>query len=303
MPDFISPRAADNIVLSLSILLGILSCRIVAEFWLARISDAIAARQRRFTVRAVANTLLAICLLGVWLSEIQNLVFSLAAVMVALVVATKELIMCVAGAALRLGGGLFKVGDRIETNGIRGEVLDHGLFSTTIMETPPVSLGHAGTGRRLTLPNSLFLEGPVRVEAQPRHFTPHRFALTLEQPVSIPWAVSRLEAAAETALSEDTDRAARFHRLAAAKLGTDIAGPGFDVTVTTTELGKLQFGVMIYCLMQDARDLQQAVTTAFLTDVATLAGQDAAPARPKLSESWTDLARKLREPRSQQSAA
>jgi small-conductance mechanosensitive channel len=298
MPDFISQKAADNLGISLAILLGLLACRWGAELWTSRGTDAVAARQRRFTIRAVTNALIAVSLLGVWLSEIQNLVFSLAAVMVALVIATKELLMCVAGAMLRLGGHLFKVGDRIEINGLHGEVIDHGLFSTTIMETPRASLGHAGTGRRMTLPNSLFLACPVRVEAQPRQFAPHRFTLTLEHAVPASHALNRLEAGAEAALSEDMDRATRFHRLAVAKTGVDIAGPGFEVTLATSELGKLQFHVMLYCLAQDARALEQEITLGFLADLENLAVPDAEPARPKLSESWDALARKLREPRS-----
>jgi len=295
MPDFISEKAADNLAISLCILLAILACRWAAEFWITRTTDGIAARQRRFTVRAVTNMLLAVCLLGVWLSEIQNLVFSLAAVMVALVIATKELLMCVAGALLRFGGHLFKVGDRIEMNGIHGEVIDHGLFSTTIMETPPNGLGHAGTGRRLTLPNSLFLACPVRVEAQPRQFAPHRFTVTLEHPAPIAFALARLEAAAETALAEDRERASRFHRLSVAKTGVEIAGPGFEVTLATSDIGKLQFHVMLYCLAKDARALQQDVTIGFLTDLASVGDQQ--PAKSKVTDGWSDLARKLREPR------
>ncbi|BDA86750.1 mechanosensitive ion channel protein MscS [Aureimonas sp. SA4125] len=298
MPDFISQKVADNLGLSLAILLGLLACRWTAEFWTTRGKDAIAARQRRFTIRAVTNALIAVCLLGVWLAEIQNLVFSLAAVMVALVIATKELLMCVGGAMLRLGGHLFKVGDRIELNGLHGEVIDHGLFSTTIMEIPPVSLGHAGTGRRLTLPNSLFLACPVRVEPQPRQFAPHRFTVTLERPVPAAHALNRLEASAEAALAEDTERAARFHRLAVAKTGVDIAGPGYEVTLGTSDLGKLQFHVMLYCLTQDARALEQTIIIGFLTDLENLAMPDAETARTKLSESWDALARKLRDPRS-----
>jgi small-conductance mechanosensitive channel len=298
MPNFISEKAADNLAISLCIVLAIVAFRWIAEFWVSRSGEAITVRQRRFTVRAVTNLLLAVCLLGVWLSEIQNLVFSLAAVMVALVIATKELLMCVAGALLRFGGHLFKVGDRIEMNGVHGEVIDHGLFSTTIMETPSAGLGHAGTGRRLTLPNSLFLACPVRVEAQPRQFAPHRFAITLEFPAPISLALARLEAAADAALAEDRERASRFHRLSVAKSGVEIAGPGYEVTLATTDLGKLQFHVMLYCLAKDARDLQQAVTIGFLSDLAGLAEQQqSAAARPKVSDGWTELSRKLREPR------
>ena len=303
MPSFISDKAADNIAISLCVLLAMLAFRWAGETWLARSTqstDLLKVRQRRFTIRAVTNALLALCLLGVWMSEIQNLVLSLAAVMVALVIATKELLMCVAGAVLRLGGQLFKVGDRIAVNGIHGEVIDHGLFSTTIMETAPRELGHAGTGRRLTLPNSLFLSVPVTVEAQPRQFAPHRFAITLETPVSIPYAIARLEAAAEGMLAADLGLARRFHRLAEAGSGVEIAGPGFEVAVATTDIGKLQFNLMLYCLAKDAHAFQQTVTRTFLTEMATACDQ--AP-KPKSPDIWTDLARKLRDPQAQPHAA
>ncbi|GGE07958.1 hypothetical protein GCM10011390_28750 [Aureimonas endophytica] len=292
MPSFITAKLAENIGLSLCILGLAFVGRFLVERAVTREADRLVARQRRFTVRALANLLVAFALLAVWMSEIQNLVFSLTAVMVALVVATKELIMCAAGAVLRFGGQLFKVGDRIEIAGLHGEVIDHGLFSTTIMELPHHGFGHLSTGRRLTLPNSVLLAGTVRVEAQPRHFAPHRFTLTLEHPVPVEAAVARLEGACAEALACDADRAARFHRMTAAKLGTEIDGPGHAVTVTTTEFGKLQFTVMLYCLVKDAHALQQKVTRAFLAEALTAAPPLAAPAA-KPQEGWPEIARRL----------
>lgn len=303
MPNFITQKVADNIGISLCILLAMFACRWAAEWAVTRKADRLAARQRRFTVRAVANLLVAFALLAVWMSEIQNLVFSLAAVMVALVVATKELIMCAAGAILRFGGQLFKVGDRIEIAGMHGEVVDHGLFSTTIMELPPHGLGHLSTGRRLTLPNSLLLNGTVRVEAQPRHFAPHRFSVVAEFPVPVAAALEVLNAAAAEALTADADRAARFHRMTTAKLGLEIAGPGHEVSVTTTDLGKLQFTVMLYCLAKDARELQQAVTIAFLSRFVAAEVAVPAPAQTKQPDVWPEIARRLTQPLIRSNAA
>ncbi|MEF2550352.1 mechanosensitive ion channel family protein [Aurantimonas sp. A2-1-M11] len=290
MPFFIPSRIADNLLLSLVILVVSLSLRWGVEWFATRRADPIEARRRRFTIRAITNAVLAVALLGIWLSEIQNLLFSLAAVMVALVVATKELIMCVAGSVLRFGGHLFKVGDRIDINGIHGEVIDHGLFSTTIMELPPHHLGHSGTGRVVMLPNAILLTGPVRVGGQPRHFFPHRFTLTLEAPVPVRETVARIEAAAEAALADDLDRATRFHRLAGGKAGAEVAGPGYEVTVGTSDLGKLQYHVMLYCLVQDASALQQAIT------LEVFDGLGAAPAvKPGEQRAWDEIARQLRE--------
>ncbi|MEF2070228.1 mechanosensitive ion channel family protein [Consotaella aegiceratis] len=236
------------------------------------------------------------------MNQIQSVMLSLTAVMVALVVATKELIMCVAGAALRIGGHLFKVGDRIEVEGLRGEVIDHGLFSTTVMEVPPTNLGHRGTGRMLMLPNSLFLTGSVRVEAQPRQFAPHRFTVTLEEPFPAAEAMRRMQAAADAVLAEDLDRATRFHRLTAVKHGIEISGPGAEVTLGTTDFGKLQLHVMIYCLVQDARELEQAVLLDFLSAIEAAKTVNEEP--PAHGLDWTAIARQLAaNPPERQSAA
>ncbi|WP_245413682.1 mechanosensitive ion channel family protein [Mangrovicella endophytica] len=292
MPFFIPSRVADHITISLCLIAGIMLCRWLIEWVAVRHADPATARQRRFTIRATSNALLAICLLGIWLSEIQNLVLSLAAVMVALVVATKELIMCVAGSALRIGGRLFKVGDRVELNGIHGEVIDHGLFATTIMELPSPHLGHAGTGRTIRLPNSVLLTGPVRVEAQLRHFAPHRFTVTLDQAFSPSEGMRILDAAASDALEQDAERATRFHRMTANKAGADIEGPGHCVAIGTSELGKLQFHVMIYCLVREAHELEQRIILAFLDAV-----HEGVSRKPKAGEerAWNEIARQLRE--------
>ena len=294
MPNFITAKVADNIGISFGILIAMFACRFAAEWAVSRKSDRLVARQRRFTVRAVANLLVAFALLAVWMSEIQNLVFSLAAVMVALVIATKELIMCIAGAVLRLGGQLFKVGDRIEIGGMHGEVVDHGLFPTTERELPAHGPGHLSTGRRLTLPNSILLSATVRVEAQPRQFAAHRFAIVLDQPVPVGPAVERLNEAAGAAIAADADRAARFHRMATARLGTEVSGPGHEVSVTTTEIGKIQFNVMLYCLVKDARDLQQAITLAFLSEIT--ATGNAVPQNSAAADIWPEIARRLTPP-------
>ncbi|KQT52681.1 mechanosensitive ion channel protein MscS [Aureimonas sp. Leaf454] len=307
---FADTAASGNIVWSFAIVVAFAGIRFAAERYWTPSGDQVEVRQRRFALRASTNAILAICLLGVWLSEIQNLVFSLAAVMVALVVATKELIMCAAGALLRVGGRLFKVGDRIDVLGFCGEVVDHGIFSTTLMELTSAGHGTGGTGRRVTIPNSLLLAGPVRIAAQPRQFAPHRFTVTLEHPVPPVYALSRLDAVAADALSGDMDRASRFHRLSAAKSGVETEGPGAKVHLGTSDIGKMQFHVMLYCLSSDAADLQNRVTAGFLAEVLRANDRNAVASerpevatRSKVHEAFADLARQLQEPRAKASNA
>ena len=169
------------------------------------------------------------------------------------------------------------------------------------MEMEAPGHGRAGTGRRIMLPNSVFLSGTVRIGARPRQFAPHRFTVTLEEPVPVAEALSRLTAAAGAALLPDAERAQRFHKMTAAKAGVEIAGPGPEIGLGTSELGKLQFRVMLYCLAEDATRLEHAVTLAFLGWI-----HGRAAARPEsrgVEDAWTEIGRQLREPRAHSNAA
>ncbi len=291
---FIPSRIADNITVTLILIAVVLACRMIGDALIGRRSDPVMIRRHRFKLRAICNVILALGLLAIWLSEIQDMMLSLTAVLVAVVVATKELIMCAAGSMLRFGGHLFKVGDRIEIGGIHGEVLDHGLFSTTISELPARSFGASGTGRTVMLPNSVLLTGAVRVGAQPRHYAPHRFTLTLEQPHLPGRVIAAIETAAEEALAPDRELASRFHQFAGRKASFETAGPETEICVGTSDIGKLQFHVMIYCLAKDARQLEQAITLSVLAELG-IGAQGAQPRANSAEAALSELARQLRE--------
>src|SRR5690606_33971720 len=82
--------------------------------------------RRRWVVvlRNASVLLLILGLLSIWAEELQTLAVSLIAFAVALVIATKELILCASGAVVRAAGDAYGVGERVEINGLRGEVVD-----------------------------------------------------------------------------------------------------------------------------------------------------------------------------------
>ncbi len=94
----------------------------------------------------------------IWGSELRTLAISLVAVAVALVIATKELILCVMGSILRLSSQSFTVGDRIEVGNLRGDVVDTGVLTTTLLECGPM---HERSGRSVVIPNSILLTASV----------------------------------------------------------------------------------------------------------------------------------------------
>ncbi len=133
---------------------------------------------RKRWVVMVRNTSILALLLGlvvIWAQELQTLALSLVAISLALVVAVKELLLCVGGEILRSSTRLFTVGSRIEVNGIRGDVTDLNLLTTTVVEVGPGHAAHHYTGRVVLLPNSLFLFHPVYNERVTSDYRLHTF--------------------------------------------------------------------------------------------------------------------------------
>ncbi|AMC33848.1 mechanosensitive ion channel family protein [Janthinobacterium sp. B9-8] len=119
---------------------------------------------RRRWVVYLRNCSLGVFTLGmifIWGHEIQTFAVSLVAIAAAIVLATKEMILCMLGSIFRSSSNAFAVGDRVEIGGIRGQVIDMNLVSTTLMESSHASHRQGTVGRGVTVPNSLLLSQPV----------------------------------------------------------------------------------------------------------------------------------------------
>lgn len=155
--------------------------------------------KRRFLVASRNITLLLVLfsLAFIWSAQIQTLALSMFAVAAAVVVATKELIMCLSGSILRSATQQYSVGDYIEINGLRGRVVDINLLNTLIMQVGPNPLVGQLAGTTVSFPNSLLLSHPVRRDNILGDYVIH----TVEIPVPIHLdsdeAVCRLKAVLE----------------------------------------------------------------------------------------------------------
>ncbi|MEN9904961.1 MAG: hypothetical protein RLZZ555_1526 [Pseudomonadota bacterium] len=98
-------------------------------------------------------------IISVWASTIAGFALSLAAVAGALLIVSKELVMCVHGYLYVTLVQPFKVGDAIEFGQVRGRVIDIDMFATTLIETD--SAGQV-TGSVVEFPNGMLLTVPLR---------------------------------------------------------------------------------------------------------------------------------------------
>lgn len=113
-------------------------------------------------VKNMSVVILAAGLFGIWATELRTFAISLVAVAAALAISTKELIQCLMGGFYITSVRPFELGDRIEVNGCRGEVINHNFLSTTLLEVGPAREVNQLSGRQVVLPNSVFLLYPLQ---------------------------------------------------------------------------------------------------------------------------------------------
>tara|TARA_Y100000588_G_scaffold379511_1_gene461794 strand:+ start:389 stop:1240 length:852 start_codon:yes stop_codon:yes gene_type:complete len=259
-----------RLVLTLVLVAGILAMRWGLTRWVRRDSALLsdAQRQRLFYVRTASHVFFVVGIGLIWLTQIQNAALSLTAVIVAVVIATKELLICLAGFLVRTGSRSFSVGDWIEVNGVRGEVVDFTPLTTTLLELDEREFGRDYTGRTTIIPNAWYVTHQVINETFGKNYAVHRFRVTVEPGLDIAAAREFLLTQAAELCSRYHDVASRYNALIERKLAVDLPGPDPEVTITTTDLGKLQFHILLFCPTHVVENLQATITERFLDAVA-----------------------------------
>jgi small-conductance mechanosensitive channel len=140
----------------------------------------------------------ALALLFVWRTELRAAALSLAALSVALVLAGKELLTSMLGYIHRTTSGSFRFGDVIEIGGVKGEVIDQTLLSTTVLE---MSEEHQFTGRTVQFPNSFYVVHPLKNHSRIGDYQLGILVVPLAAGAELDAARRRLEEAASAVCS------------------------------------------------------------------------------------------------------
>lgn len=170
-----------EILLTLLSLFFILLIRylIIKKIQNAKKMDVDSKRLLTINTSTYAFILLAIFFLLIWSEELKILGISLMTVSVAIVLAGKELILCIIASVYKSISRISKIGDRIEIHGLRGDVIFSGLLSTTILEIGPNQKSHQYTGRSITIPNSYFLQHRTVNESFLKDYVLHIFVIPI----------------------------------------------------------------------------------------------------------------------------
>jgi len=152
-----------KLIISALILVGqIVTRRLLLWFLIRRVvNDSSNVYLVRKVVGYVFGILTIILLFGLWVERLGDLSVTLGILAAGLAFALQELIGSFAGWLTILSGGPFSIGDRIETGGIRGDVIDISVLRTTLMEIGNWLSGDHNTGRIVTVSNAFIFKEPL----------------------------------------------------------------------------------------------------------------------------------------------
>ena len=157
-----------NEPLFIKVLVGIISVLlilVIVRLFLRKLTNSIENPDLRYRMRKVvifSGYLLAILLLaGEFSNQLHNVAVALGVASAGIAFALQEVIVSIAGWIAISFGSFYKVGDRVQLSGTVGDVIDIGVFSTTLMELGEWVGGDQYSGRVVRVANSFVFTEPV----------------------------------------------------------------------------------------------------------------------------------------------
>jgi len=210
------PGRWEKVIITLLLIAGALLLSHMWARYLAR--GQISSEKRRMHLVWARNVIwfvVVLVIVSVWASTIAGFALSLAAVAGAMLIVSKELIMCVQGYLYATLVQPFKVGDVVEFKALRGRVIDIDMFATTLAE-----LDASGrlNGKVAEFPNGLLLTTPLKNISPTGDFALHFIRIPMPERLQHEVDLDRLEEAAMLAAEHATspwqeDASAHFRKL------------------------------------------------------------------------------------------
>ena len=253
----------DRALLTAVALVGIPLLRWLLIRYVRKRAHIMQARDRRAMslIHHSAILLSLLLLLATWLPQIQHFALSITAIAVALVVATKELLLCLIGALIIRTSGAFVIGDWISMDDKFGEVIERNLLTTTLQEIENRTFSY--TGRTITLPNSLVLITMVRNQNFLRRYQFHSFVITIEPDAFPIDAEPQLQERMNATVEPFAETARRYNAMLEKRTGIDIPDARPSIEFSTNEQAKLTTRITMFCPTERIIELEQAMMREF----------------------------------------
>jgi small-conductance mechanosensitive channel len=213
-------------------------------------------------VNNIFTILIIITVFNIWSEEIQKFAFSIAAFIVAIVLATREFIQCFIGFIYILSSRPFRVGDWVQVGSHYGEVHSTDWAKLTLLEVDKDDYQY--TGKTLYLPNSQLITSVIKNLNFLKRYAMHHFTIVRDDSVNPFEFIDKLYERAHLYCDDFKDVAIRYNQLIENRLEVSIAGPDPHIQVATSDIGDTQVFFTIFCPTEKAMEIEQKLTSDFM---------------------------------------
>jgi small-conductance mechanosensitive channel len=213
-------------------------------------------------VNNIFTILMIITIFNIWSEEIQKFAFSIAAFIVAIVLATREFIQCFIGFIYLLSSRPFRIGDWVQVGNYYGEVHSTDWAKLTLLEVDKDNYQY--TGKTLYLPNSQLITSVIKNLNFMKRYAIHHFTIVRDSSVNPFDFIDEMQDKAHKYCDDFKDVAIRYNQLIESRLDVSIAGPEPHIQVATSELGDTQVFFTIFCPTEKAMEIEQKLTSDFM---------------------------------------
>lgn len=222
-------------------------------------------QDKRLQINIVNNIftiLMIVIIFNIWSEEIQKFAFSIAAFIVAIVLATREFIQCFIGFVYLLSSRPFRIGDWVQVGSYYGEVHSTDWAKLTLLEVDKDDYQY--TGKTLYLPNSQLITSVIKNLNFLKRYAMHHFTIVRDDSVNPFEFIDDLYEKANSYCADFKDVALRYNQLIENRLDINIAGPEPHIQVATSDIGDTQVFFTIFCPTERALEIEQKLTSDFM---------------------------------------
>ncbi|MFO0775241.1 MAG: mechanosensitive ion channel family protein [Nitrospiraceae bacterium] len=251
------------------LIVAIIALRALLVRWVSDQKGLTVEARRRWVIH-IRNAMLLLFGVGmsaIWANELQAFAVSLVALAAAMVIATKELILCISGSALRASSRFYGIGDRVQVGTQRGIVLDHDLFATTLLEVGPGQVSNLATGRVVIFPNSMLFTTPIINETFSKDFVFHILVVPLRNEDDWQEGERVLLEAAKMECAEFLPGAKDYLQAVEEKQLVEAPNPEPKVTLHIDEPGRINLVLRFPVPVRARARTEQAILRRFLTEM------------------------------------
>jgi len=133
---------------------------ILIGFINARVKDVKACHIVRKNIIYILSTISIIVVFFIWVQNLNSITLFLGVASAGIALALQEVILCIAGWLLIIVRHPYETGDRVEINGIKGDIIDIRLYQTSMLEIGNWVDADQSTGRIVNFPNSFVFKYP-----------------------------------------------------------------------------------------------------------------------------------------------